>query len=109
MLTKISPKTQNLGQSGPYFLLIACSKFVLKSIHQIAWLQFQKYKIFQLLRGVHPPSDTPLCAQVGIWHCGATQNHHKKSIKKMIYALGLEAPVTLKLGKNLGKDSADNN
>ena len=44
---------QNLGQSGPNncdLLLIACSKFVPKSFHQIALLQFQKYKIFQLSR-----------------------------------------------------------
>ena len=47
---------QNLGQSGPknFFLRIACSKFVPKSIHQIARFHFQKYKIFQLLRGTPP-------------------------------------------------------
>ena len=44
MLTKISPKMQNLGQSDPLncFLLIACSKFVPKSIYQLAGFQFQK-------------------------------------------------------------------
>ena len=62
-LTKISPKMQNLGQSDPYnfFLLVACSKFALKSIHQIARFQFQKYKIFQLLRGSLPPQTPPSC------------------------------------------------
>ena len=42
------------------FLPIACSKFASKSIHQIEWFQLQTYKIFQLLRGAHPPLDTPL-------------------------------------------------
>ena len=73
IITKISPKMQNLGQSGPsvFFLLTACSKLVPKSIYQIARFQFQEYKIFQLLRGAHPPSDTPLYIQVGTWHCDA--------------------------------------
>ena len=44
------------------FLLIACSKFTPKSIHQIAWFQLQKYRISQLLRGHIPPH--PLCTQV---------------------------------------------
>ena len=55
---------QNFGQSGPknhVFLPISCSKFAPKSIHQIAWFQLQKYKIFQLLREAHPPSGTSLC------------------------------------------------
>ena len=51
-----------ISQAQRIFLHIACSKFALKSIHQIARFQFQKYKIFQLLRGAHPPSDTPWCA-----------------------------------------------
>ena len=53
---------QNLGQSDPLncFLLTACSKFVPKSIYQLAGFQFQKYEIFQLLTGAHP-QDTP-CA-----------------------------------------------
>ena len=45
---KISPKMQNFGQSGPkncVFLLIACSKFAPKSIHQITQFHLQKYKI----------------------------------------------------------------
>ena len=44
------------------FFVIVCSKFVPKSIHQIARFQFQKYKIFQLLRGHIPPRHT-LCVQ----------------------------------------------
>ena len=64
--SKISPKIQIFGQSGPkncIFLFIVCSKFVPKSIHQIVRFQLQKYKIFQLLRGDVPPSDNPLCPQ----------------------------------------------
>ena len=49
-----------------FLLIITCCKFALKSTHQIARFQFQKCKIFQLLRGAHPSSDTPLCT---------TQNH----------------------------------
>ena len=49
------------------FWPIACSNFAPKSIHQIAWFQLEKCKIFQLLRGAHPPSDTPL-ARIWCWH-----------------------------------------
>ena len=48
---------QNLGQSGLknyVFLHIACSKFVPKSIHQIARLQFQNKK-FSSFPTLHPP------------------------------------------------------
>ena len=56
---------QNLGQSGPtncVFSPIACSKFEPKCIYQIAWFQFQKYKILQLLRGHIPPQTPPVRA-----------------------------------------------
>ena len=36
-----------------------------KSSHHIAPNHFEKNKNFQLLRGAHSPSDTPLCAHVG--------------------------------------------
>ena len=45
---------QNFVQSGPKNLLIACSKFAPKSIHQIAQFQLQKYKMFPFLRGQIP-------------------------------------------------------
>ena len=70
ILSKMSPKMQTLGQSGPKtkaFLPLIRSKFVPKSIHQIAQLHFQKYKILQLLRGecpseIHPPPHPAVCA-----------------------------------------------
>ena len=43
-----------------------------RSIHQIARIQYKNSKIFQLLRGAHPPSDTPLCAQARTWRWRAT-------------------------------------
>ena len=49
-------------------------KMLPKSIHQIALFSFQNSKIFQLLRGAHPPSDTPLCAQARNWRWRATQS-----------------------------------
>ena len=64
---------QNYSQNANFFvsqayrtvfflLIITCCKFAPKSTHhQIARFLFQKYKIFQLLRGAHPPSDIPLC------------------------------------------------
>ena len=101
---------QNIGQSGPTvsnFLLTVCSKLAPKSIYQIARLQFQKYKIFQLLRGPHLLSDNLLCIQVGIWHCDAPPHQIIiKNVKRCIYAPGLqEATVTLKLGKDLADDA----
>ena len=67
---KIFPKCKIFCQSGPkncFFLLIACSKFAPKSIHQIAWFQFWKYKFFSLW-GEHIPLRHPLCTQVHNWH-----------------------------------------
>ena len=49
-------------------------KMLPKSIHQIAPFSFQNSKIFQLLRGAHPPSDTPLCAQARNWRWRATRS-----------------------------------
>ena len=54
-----------------FFLLIAWSKFAL--IFHIARFQFQKYKIFQLLRG-HIPSDTPCVCKHAIG-ADAPPNH----------------------------------
>ena len=59
-------------------------KMLPKSIHQIAPFSFQNSKIFQLLRGAHPPSDTPLCAQARNWRWRATQSSPQCS--KGIYA-----------------------
>ena len=56
------------------FLLIACSKFAPKNIHQIAWFQVQKFKIFQLLRGYIPPQ-TPHCTQARNWCWRATKSY----------------------------------
>ena len=89
MLSKISPKMLNLGQSGPKncdLLLSACSKFAPKSIHQIVQYQFQKYKIFQLLRG-HIPPQTPPCARK---HAIATDvpPGHQQICQRQIYAPG---------------------
>ena len=67
-------------------------KMLPKSIHQIAPFSFQNSKIFQLLRGAHPPSVTPLCAQARNWRWRATQSSPQCS--KRIYA-----PVH---GKTLG-------
>ena len=67
ILSKISPEMPHFAQSGPknfVFLRIACSKFAPKSIHQIAWFQFQKYKNFQLLRGYIPPQTPPMRTSV---------------------------------------------
>ena len=83
-----------------FLLIITCSKFAPKSTHQIALFQFQKYKIFQLLRGAHPPSDTPLCT---------TQNHSPPMSKtdlhpwlKCICNLGIWAGKDfVALGNNL--------
>ena len=82
-LTKISPKMKKNGSVRSiqlfFFLLVACSKFALKSIHQIVRFQFQKYKIFQL-GGGGTPLDTPfLWVQVGICPC---DKPHKNKIKK---------------------------
>ena len=62
-----------------FFLLIACSEFAHKSIHQIAWFQLQKYKIFQLLRGAHPSQTPPPppCKQAHNWHWCATKSYPK--------------------------------
>ena len=73
------------------------------------FFQFQKYKIFQLLRGGKIPPQTPPCASKWAF-CHVTQKKKKKQRKKCqrcIYALGQEATVTLKLGKNLGEDLVD--
>ena len=71
ILTKISHKTPKFGSVRSIellFLLIACSKFISKSIYQIARFQFQKYKIF--------PPQTPLpYVQAGIWLCDGPPNH----------------------------------
>ena len=45
-----------------------------KSIHQIAPFSFQNSKIFQLLSGPHPPSDTLLCVQARNWRWRATRS-----------------------------------
>ena len=42
-----------------FFLLITSFKFAPKSIYQMARFQFQKYKIFQLLRGGGTSPQTP--------------------------------------------------
>ena len=59
-------------------------KMLPKSIHQIAPFSFQNSKIFQLLRGAHPPSDTPLCAKAHNWRWRTTRSSKKCS--KRIYA-----------------------
>ena len=101
--TKISPKMQNLGQSGPYncfvFLLITSFKFAPKSIHQMARIQFQKYKIFQLLRGA---PDTPLCVEASyIWHCDAPppQQIKKKVAKRWILGCWLGGTCNFEVGE----------
>ena len=68
---------QNFGESGLkncVVLPFACSKFAPKSIHQIARFQLQKYEIFQLLRGAHPPQ-TPPCARKRSIGADAPPNH----------------------------------
>ena len=67
----------NLGPKNCVFLLIACSKFAPKSIHQIARFQLQKCKIFQLLRGHphahssvppnHPPTMSKMNLRASTW------------------------------------------
>ena len=66
---------QNLGQLGPkncVIVLIACSNFAPKSIHQIAQFQFQKFKIFQFLRGTIPPQTPPSARK-----CVIGSSHHR--------------------------------
>ena len=114
-LTKISPKMQNLGQSGPYncfcflffvfVLLITCFKFVPKSIHQIAQFQFQKYINF-LAGGGGAPSDIPLCVEVNIWHlCSPQTKHHQTMSKKTDLGSWLGGTCNFEVGR---KDFVDN-
>ena len=65
-------------------LLIACYKFLPKSMQQIAWFQLQKFKIFQLLRGHIPLRHPPLYAQARSLHWRATKSYPK--CRKRIYA-----------------------
>ena len=41
--------------------------FCVKVITKLREFSIKNSKIFQLLRGAHPPSDTPLCAQARNW------------------------------------------
>ena len=59
---KFLPKCKVLisrTQRTVLILLIASSKFVPKSIHQIARFQLQKYKLYQLLTGGTSPQTPP--------------------------------------------------
>ena len=73
-----------------FFLLIACSKFVAKSIHQIAWFQFSKIQNFPASKGGTPPLRHPLCTQATIWYCDtpphpeSSQEMSKKKKEKKI-------------------------
>ena len=67
-----------------FLVLIACSKVAPKSIHQIAWFQLLKYKIFHLLRGAHPPQTPPCSCKYAI-RADAPPNHTPK-YQRWIYA-----------------------
>ena len=78
ILSTICPGIQNLGQSRPKSsLLIACSKFAPKSIHQIERLK-KKYIFFQLPRGYTPPRTRP-CMHKHSVGTDAPRNHSPMS------------------------------
>ena len=54
-------------------------------MHQIAQMDFQKCKIVQLLRGAHPPSDSPLFAQARMT---ALRADHPLQCWELFYATG---------------------
>ena len=83
-------------------LLISCSKFARKNIHQIAQFQFQKYKIVQLLRGAHPPQTPPsLYIQASMWLCDAPPNHFLKNFKDLYLSLG--GACNFEVGEGFGR------
>ena len=75
-------------------------KMLPKSIHQIAPFSFQNSRIFQLLSGAHPPSDTPLCAQARNWRWRATRSSPQCS--KRIFAPGRTYYMVKKIALSYG-------
>ena len=75
ILSKISPKIENFGQSAPkicgFFLLIVCSKSALKVFTKLHNSSCKNTKFSSFWGKAHPPQDTP-CAHkheiVGLTH-----------------------------------------
>ena len=113
ILQNVVKFNQNFSQNAKFrsirstellFLLIACSKFEPKSIHQIAWFQFQKYKIFQLLRG-HIPSQTlpPHTSKQAIGSVTPHQIIKKKNVKDRSAYPWLGGACNFEVGEEFGE------
>ena len=82
----------SFGQSGPknyvFFLPIACSKFVPKSIHQIARFQLQNTKFSSFWEGMCPGETLYCIISVHMLEQKNVWKGTKKCVKGVCFALG---------------------